>query len=87
MAAADARRLRAAGPAPARLAALDAARAGRHHIVCRRCGAVASVDRVAGDAPCLEAAASAGFSVEEADVTFWGLCAACRAVPGPASPS
>jgi len=86
MAAADARRLPSAGQ-PARLATLDAARPGRHHIVCRRCGAVASVDRVAGHARCLEAAVSAGFSVDEADVTFWGLCAACRAVPGSGSPA
>ncbi len=49
-----------------------------HHIVCRSCGAVADVDCVVGRAPCLEPAAAAGFSVDEAEVTFWGLCAACQ---------
>jgi Fe2+ or Zn2+ uptake regulation protein len=50
-----------------------------NHMVCRRCGTVADVDRVAGPAPCLEAAARAGFSVDEAEVTFWGLCPECQA--------
>jgi Fur family transcriptional regulator, stress-responsive regulator len=49
-----------------------------HHIVCRNCGAVADVDCVVGHAPCLEPASRAGFSIDEADVTFWGLCAACQ---------
>lgn len=52
-----------------------------HHIVCRGCGAVADVDCVVGHAPCLEPTAAAGFSVDEAEVTFWGLCAACQDGP------
>jgi Fe2+ or Zn2+ uptake regulation protein len=50
-----------------------------HHIVCRGCGAVADVDCVIGHAPCLEPAATAGFVLDEAEVTFWGLCASCQA--------
>ncbi|GAA1554285.1 Fur family transcriptional regulator [Actinomadura kijaniata] len=50
-----------------------------HHLVCRRCGAIEDVDCVRGRAPCLDPADDAGFRVDEADVTFWGLCPACRA--------
>jgi Fe2+ or Zn2+ uptake regulation protein len=49
-----------------------------HHIVCRRCGAIADVDCAVGHAPCLEPAASAGYTIDEAEVTFWGLCDQCR---------
>ncbi|HEY7487723.1 MAG TPA: Fur family transcriptional regulator [Streptosporangiaceae bacterium] len=49
-----------------------------HHLVCRRCGAVSDVDCVVGHAPCLEPADAAGFLVDEADVTFWGICPSCR---------
>lgn len=49
-----------------------------HHIVCRMCGAVADVDCVVGAAPCLTPSDTAGFVVDEAEVTFWGLCENCR---------
>ena len=49
-----------------------------HHLVCRRCGVVADVDCVVGHAPCLEPAGDAGFVVDEADVTFWGICPRCQ---------
>jgi Fur family transcriptional regulator, stress-responsive regulator len=49
-----------------------------HHLVCRRCGVVADVDCVVGHAPCLEPAGDAGFVVDEADVTFWGICPGCQ---------
>ena len=49
-----------------------------HHVVCRGCGAVADVDCVTGSAPCLEPSAANGFVVDEAEVTFWGLCPACQ---------
>jgi Fur family ferric uptake transcriptional regulator len=52
-----------------------------HHVVCRRCGSVRDIDCAAGAAPCLEpgdlGVASPGFVVDEAEVTYWGLCAAC----------
>jgi Fe2+ or Zn2+ uptake regulation protein len=59
------------------------------HIVCRRCGTVADVDRVTGHTPCLEPLASAGFAIDRAEVTFWGLCPRCRARrdrPGQSAP-
>jgi Fur family transcriptional regulator, stress-responsive regulator len=49
-----------------------------HHLVCRRCGLVVDVDCVVGHAPCLEPVSDAGFLVDEADVTFWGFCPACK---------
>jgi Fur family ferric uptake transcriptional regulator len=52
-----------------------------HHVVCRRCGAVRDIDCATGAAPCLEPhdleSSSPGFLVDEAEVTYWGLCAAC----------
>ncbi|GLW08909.1 transcriptional repressor [Microtetraspora sp. NBRC 13810] len=53
-----------------------------HHLVCRRCGAMTDVDCVRGQAPCLDPADAAGYLVDEADVTFWGLCPTCRPTPG-----
>ncbi len=52
-----------------------------HHLVCRACGETADVDCTLGLAPCLEPSDSAGFSVDEAEVTFWGLCPACQSTP------
>jgi Fur family ferric uptake transcriptional regulator len=49
-----------------------------HHIVCRECGVIADVDCAVGHSPCLAPANSAGFSIDEAEVTFWGLCARCQ---------
>jgi Fur family transcriptional regulator, stress-responsive regulator len=49
------------------------------HLVCRRCGAVADVDCAIGHTPCLDPLASAGFAIDRAEVTFWGLCPQCRA--------
>ena len=39
-----------------------------HHVVCRSCGA----------APCLEPSDAADYVIDEAEVTFWGLCPACQ---------
>lgn len=49
-----------------------------HHLVCRRCGATADVDCVVGQAPCLSPDDRRGFAVDEAEVTFWGLCPNCQ---------
>ncbi|MET0741683.1 MAG: Fur family transcriptional regulator [Candidatus Nanopelagicales bacterium] len=48
-----------------------------HHLVCRSCGRIDDVDCVVGTAPCLDASAELGFVVDEAELTFWGLCPAC----------
>lgn len=56
------------------------ARADRHHhLVCRACGRIDDIDCAAREAPCLEPAAGHGFDVETAEVTYVGLCPACRA--------
>jgi Fur family ferric uptake transcriptional regulator len=48
-----------------------------HHIVCRSCGAIADVACAVGEAPCLTASRDHGFAVDEAEVTYWGVCPAC----------
>lgn len=49
-----------------------------HHIVCRDCGTVADVDCADGATNCLRPGHPGGFPVvEEADITWWGLCANC----------
>jgi len=53
-----------------------------HHLVCRRCGAIKDVDRVVRHTPCLEPLDDAGYLLDEADVTFWGLCPRCRTEAG-----
>lgn len=70
-----ARRIEPAG-SPARFEA----RVGdnHHHVVCRVCGAIADVDCAHGAAPCLDPVGAGGFVVDEAEVTFWGLCPPCQ---------
>ena len=48
-----------------------------HHVVCRACGDIRDVDCAVGETPCLTASDDAGFSVDEAEVVFWGRCPAC----------
>ncbi len=48
-----------------------------HHVVCRSCGVIADVDCATGEAPCLEMVDDNGFSVDEAEVIYWGQCPAC----------
>ena len=54
-----------------------------HHVVCRSCGTIADVDCAVGEAPCLTASdddgSLAGFSIDEAEVIYWGLCPDCTA--------
>jgi Fur family ferric uptake transcriptional regulator len=50
-----------------------------HHIVCRGCGEIADVDCAVGAAPCLDPSQLHGYELDEAEVTFWGLCAGCQA--------
>lgn len=49
-----------------------------HHVVCRGCGATADIDCVVGRRPCLEPSETHGFVLDEAEITFWGLCPACQ---------
>jgi Fur family transcriptional regulator, stress-responsive regulator len=48
-----------------------------HHVVCRSCGVIADVDCAVGEAPCLTASDDHGFSIDEAEVIYWGLCPGC----------
>jgi Fur family ferric uptake transcriptional regulator len=70
-----ARRLHVAG-SPVRYEA----RAGdnHHHLICRHCGTAVDVDCAMGSAPCLEPADDHGYALDEAEVTFWGVCPDCR---------
>ncbi len=54
-----------------------------HHLACRSCGAICDVDCAVGDTPCLTASDTHGFVVDEAEVTYWGLCPSCSAAPVP----
>jgi Fe2+ or Zn2+ uptake regulation protein len=49
-----------------------------HHLVCRACHRIVDVACATGAAPCLQASDDAGYLVDEAEVTYWGLCAQCR---------
>jgi len=48
-----------------------------HHVVCRSCGFVADVDCAVGTTPCLTASDNHGVAIDEAEVTYWGLCLDC----------
>lgn len=45
-----------------------------HHIVYRRCDAIADVDCAVGDTPCLTAAGDSGDEIDAAEVMYWGRC-------------
>jgi Fur family ferric uptake transcriptional regulator len=49
-----------------------------HHMVCRNCGRIEDVDCHVGEAPCLEPVSTKGFVLDEAEITWWGLCADCH---------
>ena len=48
-----------------------------HHVVCRSCGLIADVDCAVDNTPCLTASNNHGFVIDEAEVTYWGLCPDC----------
>lgn len=50
-----------------------------HHLVCRSCGTITDVDCAVDEVPCLAPSHDHGFSVDEAEVTYWGLCPRCAA--------
>ena len=53
-----------------------------HHVVCRSCGAIADVDCAVGYTPCLTASDDHGYSIDEAEVIYWGVCPACSSARG-----
>jgi Fur family ferric uptake transcriptional regulator len=50
-----------------------------HHLVCRTCGRTVDVDCAVGNRPCLDAADDHGFTIDEAEVIYWGTCPTCAA--------
>jgi Fur family ferric uptake transcriptional regulator len=64
---------------PAGSAARYESRVGdnHHHVICRSCGTIADVDCAVGDTPCLTASNDHGFTIDEAEVVYWGLCPDC----------
>lgn len=52
-----------------------------HHVVCRSCGATSDVACAVSSTPCLEASEDHGFVIDEAEVTYWGLCPSCQQDP------
>ena len=52
-----------------------------HHVVCRSCGAIADVDCAVGTTPCLTASDDHGFTIDEAEVIYWGQCLGCSTAP------
>jgi len=53
-----------------------------HHLVCRECGALEDIDCATGKAPCLQASDDRGYVIDEAEVTYWGVCPRCQKSPG-----
>jgi len=68
---------------PAGSSALYEDRVGdnHHHVICRTCGKTADVDCAHGSAPCLTASNDAGFTIDEAEVIYWGTCPECASKP------
>jgi Fe2+ or Zn2+ uptake regulation protein len=49
-----------------------------HHAVCRACGRVEDIDCAIGTAPCLDPVEDKGFTIDEAEITWWGICDRCK---------
>lgn len=49
-----------------------------HHVVCRDCGRTGDVDCAVNAVPCLEASDTHGFTIDEAEVVYWGRCPSCQ---------
>ena len=72
------RRIQPAG-SPARYE--DRVGDNHHHLICRSCNRMVDVDCAVGDTPCLTAADSSGYEIDEAEVIYWGRCPECIATP------
>lgn len=49
-----------------------------HHLICRDCGRAVDVDCANPSPPCLEVTDDRGYVIDEAEVTFWGICPDCQ---------
>jgi len=70
------RRIQPAG-SPARYE--DRVGDNHHHFICRICNRMSDVDCAVGFTPCLTAADSSGYEIDEAEVIYWGRCPECVA--------
>lgn len=77
------RRIQPAG-SPARFEAR--VRDNHHHVICRACGLMSDIDCAVGNAPCLDAG-DTSYQIDEAEVTFWGLCPTCSATSTETTPT
>jgi Fur family ferric uptake transcriptional regulator len=50
-----------------------------HHLICRTCSRMVDVDCAVGEAPCLAASEDSGYTIDEAEVIYWGRCPECAA--------
>jgi len=60
-------------------ALFDARTDEHHHAICRRCGTVVDIEASPDQSALMEAARSAGFAPDDAQVVVRGICGACRA--------
>ncbi len=70
---------------PAGRPALYETRVGdnHHHLICRTCFTTIDVECAHEHAPCLQPSLDHGFSIDEAEVIYWGLCPTCQSTsPG-----
>jgi len=49
-----------------------------HHLACRQCENLIDIDCAVGAAPCLVAEHDHGYQIDEAEVTYWGICPDCQ---------
>ena len=56
-----------------------------HHLICRQCGLVADIDCAVGYRPCLTASEIHGFTIDEAEVVYWGHCPGCQKLDQPST--
>jgi len=49
-----------------------------HHLACRKCSTLIDIECAVGEAPCLVAEHDHGYQIDEAEVTYWGICPACQ---------
>ena len=57
-----------------------------HHLVCRACGEITDVDCAVGETPCLAPSDDHGYTIDEAEVVYWGLCPACSSASTTSTP-
>ena len=50
-----------------------------HHLVCTECGEIKDVPCAVGEAPCLAASDTHGYTIQAAEVTYRGICPTCAA--------